>query len=789
MALSLDQLKQQIEDLRTQYTNLTARPAALFQVDNIRDAQAAVDTLTRSVNQVIQDARALDEGFGGIADSVKAIVDELGKSQTPLNLARNAFKAIEESARKLKYDQQGLSDLNKKQLENEIKKQRIAQQAVRDQAMRIMQDNSLLTLSGGMLENALARRIAAGQISEEEAGIVRAAKEGFPIFDEINNKIQARLDKEKEIQKALGLTGKAAGLLGKIPFFGEGAAEALRDTEEEIRALDRAGQPVPGRFKTMGMMVKNMKGSIKETLTDPLVLGTALISALVKGFLDSDKAAVGLQKTLNISAGEARDINMEFSAFALSVDNVLVNSRSMAATFGAIQSKLGSVGKVSGDTAATFARLNKSVGLTEEEAAGIVTQSNAFGKSSNEVYKSVLGTTQEVSRQYKTNINQKAVLADIGKTSAYTLVQFRGSTTALAEGIAKAKALGLEMNTLKNISSGLLNFQQSIEDELAAELLTGKQLNLEQARYYALTNQQSKLMDELQTQIGNYSDFTKLNVVQQEAYAKSLGMTTDQLSEMLFKQEYMKNTAQEQAMTDEERIQKQIEAITLQEKFQAAVEKLQATFADFVAGPLGSVLTNMTAIYTIVGLIATTITTRLVTSLAMSAAAMGLFGAKAKQAAVANIANAGASVVQSASAVPVVGWIAGIAGAIGLIATLTAALTADDLYSPGKSGYGKRMLIAPEGTFALNDKDNIIATTNPIDVNDMISGPAGKFNLSTPSAATKSSQAQINVAPADTRISLNLNGAALGNATARQSYQVGNTVKALGGAVDYSAPL
>lgn len=461
----------------------------------------------------------------------------------------------------------------------------------------------------------------------------------------------------------------------------------------------------------------------------------------------------------------------------------------MAATFGAIQSKIGSVGKVSGDTAATFARLTKSVGLTEEEAAGIVTQSNAFGKSSNEVYKSVLGTTQEVNRQYKTNINHKAVLADIGKTSAYTLVQFRGSTTALAEGIAKAKALGVEMTTLKNISSGLLNFQQSIEDELAAELLTGKQLNLEQARYYALTNQQSKLMDELQTQIGNYSDFTKLNVVQQEAYAKSLGMTTDQLSEMLFKQEYMKNTAQEQAMTAEEQIQKQIEAAELQQKFQAAVEKLQATFADFVAGPIGALVTNLKVVETIVGLIATTIMTRLVTSIAISAATMGLFGKQAKQAAIANIASAGASVVQSASAIPVVGWIAGIAGAIGLIATLMSVFTADDLYSPGKSGYGKRMLIAPEGTFALNDRDNIVATTNPINVNDMISGPAGKFNVSTPSAATKSSQAQISVAPADTRISLNLNGAALGNATARQNYQVGNTVKALGGAVDYSAPL
>ena len=40
-----------------------------------------------------------------------------------------------------------------------------------------------------------------------------------------------------------------------------------------------------------------------------------------------------------------------------------------------------------------------------------------------------------------------------------------------------------------------------------------------------------------------------------EAQAKALGMSLPELSDMLFKQEYMKNTAQEQAMTEEEIIE------------------------------------------------------------------------------------------------------------------------------------------------------------------------------------------------------------------------------------------
>jgi hypothetical protein len=623
MAANLDQLRQQIDDLREQYLKLTAKPAALFQVNNIQDAEKAVDTLNKAVSQAREEARRLDEGFGGIADSVRAIVNELNKSRTPLNLATNAFKQIEESARKLKFDQQGLNDLNKKQLEDEVKKQKIAQQTIREQALRLAQEKGIVDISK---DNLSLRR----DLSNAEREILEALKEGFPLFDEINDKLDKRLDKEKEFQKSLGITGKLAGVLGKIPFFGQGASEALKDTEKEIRALNRAGKPIPNRFQTMGMMVKKLKGSIKESLTDPLVLGTALGGLLVKGFLDADKATVGLQKNLSLSSDDAAKLNRDFSATALSSDSLVVNSRNMAASVSVIQDKMGSIGKISAESAETFARLSKAAGVAEDAAAGLVVQSEAFGKNSDETYLSTLQTTQQVSQQYKTQVNQKAVLTEVGKASAYTLVQFRGSTQALTEAVAKSKALGLSLESVSKISSGLLNFQQSIEDELSAELLTGKQLNLEQARYYALTNQQSKLMDELNSQIGTFSDFSNMNVVQQEAYSKALGMSSNELSEMLFKQEYRGKTEQDIANIADEDLRKRVEALSIQDKFQAATEKLSATFADFVAGPVGSFLTSIDRYFTVVGLIAgSTISYKMVTWIAMSSCSDWPFCCKA----------------------------------------------------------------------------------------------------------------------------------------------------------------
>ena len=609
------------------------------------------------------------------------------------------------------------------------------------------------------------------------------------VSEELEKQTKER-EKEKklleQVDEKLGVAGKLSKLIGKIPGLGNASAKALEKVTTEMKEAADRGDKLPTKMQTLGKIAKETGKSLITGLKDPLTLITAGIGILVKSFLDSDKATTGLQKNLTISKGEALLLNAQFTAATTNLDDMFINSRDMVKSFGALQDKLGSVGEVTAESAETFARLNKLVGLTEEESAGLTAQSDAFGKNSDQVYTSQLRTTHQVSQQYKTQLNQKAVMAEVGKASAYTLVQFRGSTQALTEAVAKSKALGVSMETLSKISSGLLDFQSSIENELSAELLTGKQLNLEQARYYALTNQQSKLMDELNGQIGTFSDYTNMNVVQQEAYAKALGMSSNELSEMLFKQEYRSKTEKEIANIADEDLRKRAEALSIQDKLQAATDKVSATFADFVAGPVGSFLTSLEGIYTIIGLIATTITTRLVTSLALSAATMGLFGKKAKQAAIANTVNAGASVVSSAAAVPVVGWISGIAAAAGIIATLMSVLNADDLYSPG-GGYGKRTLLAPEGAFRLNDNDNIVATTNPINANDLISGPRGSTKSTSTPQSGQAINNQVSITPSNTRITLSLDGMAIGNANAKQDYGVSKNIKAFGGGFDYSA--
>ena len=134
----------------------------------------------------------------------------------------------------------------------------------------------------------------------------------------------------------------------------------------------------------------------------------------------------------------------------------------------------------------------------------------------------------------------------------------------------------------------LLNFESSLESELKAELLTGKQLNLERARAAALAGDQITLAEELNKNIGTSADFTKMNVLQQRALAESVGMTTDELANTLRKREEAIASGKSLAQITEEEAAQALERQSIQDKFNAAVEKLQSLFGNLMAGPLGS---------------------------------------------------------------------------------------------------------------------------------------------------------------------------------------------------------
>jgi len=128
---------------------------------------------------------------------------------------------------------------------------------------------------------------------------------------------------------------------------------------------------------------------------------------------------------------------------------------------------------------------------------------------------------------------------------------------ALGKAVIEAKKLGLTLEQIDKIGDSLLNWESSIESTLKAELLTGRQLNLERARAAALTGNQSDLMKEISEQIGTQKDFANLNVLAQRSLAEAFGLSRDEMSEMLLKQQLLNSYGKDAAKLNQQQFEEQ----------------------------------------------------------------------------------------------------------------------------------------------------------------------------------------------------------------------------------------
>ena len=122
-----------------------------------------------------------------------------------------------------------------------------------------------------------------------------------------------------------------------------------------------------------------------------------------------------------------------------------------------------------------------------------------------------------------------------------------------------AKKLGMELGTLVKMSDSLLNFESSIQAEMEASMLIGKQLNYNKARELALSGDLEGATKSIMDQIGGAAEFQKMNVMQRQALADSIGVSADELAKMTSGKIEMK----EPDKTSEEKLKKSMDESTL----------------------------------------------------------------------------------------------------------------------------------------------------------------------------------------------------------------------------------
>lgn len=525
-------------------------------------------TIGENLDRLGNEGRLAKDAFTSLKDEVNALKQGMNQAvgftddlTRALTNGKNAGKKLADITEEIKKQKASTRDLQR-----ESTKQIALQKDLQNKVSELQAKASTAT---GTQKDALTKSAILMADAAREAGLLA---QGFAEAAQAN----AELNKNAQFFSRMGKLASQIPGLGKLSGTFNDAAAAIRKADLEGKVLEEQ--------INQGVKVA-IEGLAKA-------IGVEFLAQIFK----VNKEITGFQKNLNLSAGEAMLVKAEFATIETLSNDIAINSVRIAEANAELNSQLGTAAVFSGELLGTFSKLTKVVGLSSEAAGSLAQQALISGQEFRTVEENTLGASYALQRSSGIALNNKEILEATGKVTGQVRANLGSNPELIAQAVTKAKLLGTELETIANTSKQLLSFESSIGAELEAELLTGKQLNLERARALALQGDLVGVADEIARQNINFSEFGKMNVLQQDALAKAVGMTSDGLSDMLLKQEAMGKTAKELRAIGKGDLADRIEALDAQEKIALAAEKFQVF--------LGNIATILSPVADLIGFIA-----------------------------------------------------------------------------------------------------------------------------------------------------------------------------------------
>ena len=503
----------------------------------------------KQLNQFTQEYLELLREEGNAFASIGGIISD---NLSDLTKTNNARKDALSSARKL-------SSISSKLAADEETSSKLSAKELKKLAKSADEQLAILKLKQKQAASSEEDVLALADAVKQSEALVKLAQE--------------RAKKEEEIEQAGGAalnTLKGIGGLLKKSGFGDLSEKlnfkgAVRDaTDFETANVDNIA------------LVKNLATNVKG-LIGPAEAFLFVATQIGKALKRADENVANLRRNFQASASEAIKLNDGFAATALRSGDVTANVESLTEANQAINDELGIQVRYQDDLLVGVNALIKRNKISAEAATAIAKQTLATGNNFDDVLTAAFDVSAELQNQSGITLNSNKLLEETSKISGQLRANLSRTPEGLVKAVAQAKLLGMEMEGINSIAESLLDFESSISAELEAEVLTGKQLNLEQARLLALQGKNDEAAAEVVKQMGSLAEFQQMNVIQQKAIAQAAGLTADQLATSLEKQAAINSQKQEGLDIDGETEKANASALSVQERLASAVEKLNST--------------------------------------------------------------------------------------------------------------------------------------------------------------------------------------------------------------------
>jgi hypothetical protein len=412
-----------------------------------------------------------------------------------------------------------------------------------------------------LLDTELARDVLGEKEYNKQKALLEFIRQRLDSMNEINNTQQRANDLSKKflsentliggaLQKTLGGIESLAekfgghGLIGHI--LGKKASKLIEETRNSIRtkivkAFQESGSAGVNAFSVAKMAAGSFVKYALPALGIAGVLGIFYAISHAIGHLDEELKEIG--QLFTASRQEADKIHHISVDMAKEMGVVGINSMEVAKGIKETQNSLNGLSlvpllKAGNEEAKKLVEdttiLTEKFGLSADEVGNLHGLAAITKKPIGELVKDSI-------KMGKGFLGTKASIQLIAKLSPTMTLNFKKGGQELLKAAQKAKLLGMELEDVQNFGETILDFESSLEKEMEARVLTGKNINFDLARQYALNNDIASLQEEMLHQLGSSAEFEKMNFLQRKSIADAFGMTVDQVAKLLISQEKLKD--------------------------------------------------------------------------------------------------------------------------------------------------------------------------------------------------------------------------------------------------------
>ena len=436
------------------------------------------------------------------------------------------------------------------------------------------------------------------------------------IFDDLNDTIKdtfLNLDYvqnlRQNINDVIDGASQAFTEMGGVKM--EGMEEAAEAAEEVVKSTGTSYDAIYNGNRVAKEQANNLvegaegAGDMAEAVgkgkLGMLALGAAALMT-VAYFASIVKGAIELRKELGVSVMEASKLTKQSQILSFQFALLGVTGDEIKSAQIAIREELGGTVDGSRQFLSNLINTSAQIGMSAEDLIVMRENMRAIGGLSQDQADALIMSTRELATQK--NVIPSKVFADVTEDAEFFAKYAKDGGKNLLQTAVAARQLGSNLAMVAKVADSLMDFESSVNAEMEASVLLGRDLNLDAARRAALVGDTAKLQEEILKNVGTQAEFESLLPIEREKLAQAMGLSTSEVLTQI-KAAERQRILDNDSLTTQQKLQSGLVGIS--DLIGKGINEFMAIFGDSLAN-IGTTLVSVImptlgTIFTVIGAI------------------------------------------------------------------------------------------------------------------------------------------------------------------------------------------